>query len=146
MIYGKVLGFFLAWIGALLGAIFLYSISRPGSKFFISKISSYYQYDLGNIDEKRVFGVLLISRIFPIVPTPIINIGSGLSRVSFKTFSLSSALGKLPWAFVYVALGDYLIKSENIFGTISIVLVILVVSVLGISYYRKQMPFRSIKN
>ncbi len=146
MIYEPALGFFLAWSGALIGAVFLYGISKPGSKFFISKINSKYQYDLRNIDEKHIFRVLLISRIFPVVPTPIINIGSGLSGVSFRIFTLSSALGKLPWALLYVLLGDYLIKTQNISTTIVIILGVCVFSVWGIRHYKNRLPLRSNRN
>jgi len=143
MIYGKLAGFFLAWIGALSGALFLYGLSRfIGSSFFISIINKKYKFDLDSIDDRHIFGILLISRIFPVVPTPIINIGSGLSGVSLKIFTLSSALGKLPWAFIYVALGDYFIKTQNLRCTLLLILLILAVSTFGIHYFKNRLSIR----
>lgn len=141
MIFGKAIGFLLAWIGALVGALFLYFISHwLGKIVFIQKLRDKYEFDLQNVNQKHVFWVLLISRIFPVVPTPIINIGSGLGGVRFSVFALSSALGKLPWAFIYVVLGDYLLKSKNITNTLLIVALILIISVIGIYYYRNRIP------
>lgn len=141
MIYGNFIGFLLAWSGAVAGASFLYWISkRTGSSLFISKIQKRYDFDISSIDEKYIFWVLLICRIFPVVPTPIINIGSGLGKVSTKVFVGSSALGKIPWAIIYVALGNYFMESKNISNTLTIIGVIFITSFVGISYFRRMLP------
>jgi len=141
MIYGNFIGFLLAWTGAVAGAYFLYWISkRTGSSHFISKIQKRYDFDISSIDEKYIFWVLLICRIFPVVPTPIINIGSGLGNVSPKVFVSSSALGKIPWAIIYVALGNYFMESKNISNTLTIIGVIFIASFAGIAYFRRMLP------
>lgn len=143
MVFGYLGGFMLAWLGALAGAWFLYWLSKTLARdYFISLIKDKYDFDLKNIDSRRLFTILLISRIFPVVPTPIINIGSGISGVSLKTFIISSGLGKLPWAIIYVALGNYLMTSGNLKATLAIVAIILVVSFIGMHHYGKQLPLR----
>jgi uncharacterized membrane protein YdjX (TVP38/TMEM64 family) len=101
-----------------------------------------YEFDMRSINQKNIFWVLFISRIFPIVPTPIINVGAGLGGVSFRIFSLSSALGKLPWAIIYVLLGDYLLKSRNLINTLLILTVIIILSIAGLNYFRRRIPLR----
>lgn len=141
MIYGNVIGFLLAWIGAVAGAWFLYWISkRMGSNLFIEKIQNRYDFDIRSVNERYIFWVLLISRIFPVVPTPIINIGSGLGGVSPKVFISSSAIGKIPWAIIYVALGNYFMESKNVSNTLTIIGIIIVISFAGIYYCRKLLP------
>lgn len=141
MVFGKVYGFLLAWLGALTGAFCLYEISkRLGSQAFLSRIERKYHFDLQSIDDRYIFWVLLICRIFPVVPTPIINIGSGIGGVSTKVFLSSSAIGKIPWAFIYVALGNYFIQSKNLNTTLLIIAGILVFSFVGINIARKKMP------
>lgn len=141
MIYGNVIGFLLAWIGAVAGAWFLYWISkRMGSNLFMQKIQKRYDFDLNSIDDKYIFWVLLVSRIFPVVPTPIINIGSGLGGVSPKIFISSSAIGKIPWAIIYVALGNYFMESKNVSNTLTIMGIIIIGSFVGIYYCRRLFP------
>lgn len=141
MIFGKFTGFMLAWVGALGGALFLYYVSRwLGGNTIVRWMQKKYEFDLRSVNQKNVFWVLLISRIFPLVPTPIINIGSGLGGVSFRVFGLSSALGKLPWALVYVLLGNYLMQSKNLINTLIILGFVTIVSISGLYYFRKRIP------
>lgn len=141
MIYGKWIGFLLAWVGAICGAWFLFWISgRIAGSFFVKKLRQRYDFDLTKIEGRYVFWVLLVCRIFPVVPTPIINIGSALAGVSTKIFLSSSILGKLPWAFIYVTLGDYLMKTKNITTTLTLIGLIFLVSFVGITYFRKMLP------
>ena len=141
MIYGNVIGFLLAWTGAVAGAWFLYWISkRMGSNLFIEKIRKRYDFDIQTVNGKYIFWVLLMSRIFPVVPTPIINIGSGLGGVSPIIFLSSSAIGKIPWALIYVALGNYFMESRDISNTLTMIGLIFIISFIGIYYCRKLLP------
>ncbi|MGE5389998.1 MAG: TVP38/TMEM64 family protein [Deltaproteobacteria bacterium] len=143
MIYGYFTGFFLAWSGALVGACILYWLSKSVARdFFIDHLKDKYDFDLKSVDEAHVFWILFICRIFPVVPTVLINIGSGIGGVSNTTFIISSALGKLPWAIIYVALGDYFMKSHDITGTLTIIGVIFLVSIICMRLLRQRMPFR----
>ncbi|MBP1761264.1 MAG: hypothetical protein H6Q64_806 [Firmicutes bacterium] len=141
MVFGKWIGFLLAWFGAIAGAWFLYWISdKIAGNLLVVKLQQRYDFDLNKIDNRHIFWVLLASRIFPVVPTPIINIGSALAGVSPKIFLSSSIIGKMPWAFVYVALGNYLMQTKNISNTLTFIGLILLVSFLGIHYFRKLLP------
>lgn len=141
MIFGKWVGFLLAWLGALMGAWFLFWISGKiaGNKWLV-KLQQHYNFNVDRIDGRHIFWVLLACRIFPVVPTFLINIGAALAGVNPKIFFFSSALGKLPWAFIYVALGDYLMKSKNISNTLTLIGLLLLVSFLGINFLRRRLP------
>ena len=143
MVFGNFFGFLLAWLGALSGACFVYWLSRTiGQDFFIKLIKKKYSFDLSGIDSKRAFLILFICRIFPVVPTTIINIGSGVSGISFRVFGLSSALGKIPWAIIYVTLGDYFMTSKDFTTTLTIISAILFISFLGINYFRRHINLK----
>ncbi|MEA1959990.1 MAG: TVP38/TMEM64 family protein [Bacillota bacterium] len=147
MIYGNWIGFLLAWSGALIGACFLFLLSKQlGGNILIKKIQARYDFNLQEIDDKYIFWVLLMCRIFPVVPTPLINIGSGLAGVCFNVFALSSGLGKIPWAIAYVALGNYFINSHNFVNTLLIIAGILIFSAIGIHVFRHRMPGLTKKN
>lgn len=146
MIFGTTAGFLLAWFGALTGACFLFWITRVfGGDFLVHRIQDKYEFDLNNVDQKHVFWTLLMARIFPVVPTVIINVGSALGGVRFDTFFFSSAVGKLPWALIYVYLGNYLIQSQNIINTLLFIAASLIIAAIGIYYYRDSIPFRKKK-
>ncbi|MDD2585180.1 MAG: VTT domain-containing protein [Syntrophomonadaceae bacterium] len=139
MIFGRLIGFLLAWVGALSGACFLYWISGTfGKEYFTKKLKKRFNFDIRKIEDKNIFLLLLISRIFPVVPTPVINVGSGVSGVPFWIFFSASALGKIPWAIIYVSMGNYLIKTQNIINTLTMIGAIFLISFLGISYFRKK--------
>ncbi|WP_054694799.1 TVP38/TMEM64 family protein [Syntrophomonas palmitatica] len=146
MLFGNWMGFCLAWSGAFAGALFLYYLSRFTARdYFIFRIRNRYDLDLRNLDEKSVFLILLICRIFPVVPTVIINVGAGISGVSWRVFASSSALGKIPWAIIYVALGNYFMKSRNMTVTLSIIALIFIISFAGIHFFRGRLPMRQHK-
>ena len=56
MIYGYLQGFFLAWVGALVGACILFWLSKSVARdFFIDHLKDKYNFDLKNVDDTHVF-------------------------------------------------------------------------------------------
>lgn len=142
MVYGYVKGTLLAWLGALAGACILFFLSKYVARdFFVERLRNKYDFDLQDFDGRHIFWILLVCRIFPVVPTTLINVGSAISGVSNLIFISSSALGKLPWAIIYVALGNYFMKSHDIMGTLSIIGGIFLVSFIGVGFFRQRLPF-----
>lgn len=140
MIFGFWGGFALSWLGALLGACAAFWVSRAlGKDWFVSRINKRYHFDLEAIDPKYGFWGIVIARIFPVVPTPIINVAAGVGGISFRVFVASSALGKLPTAIVYTGVGYHLYKTGNITETLLLVAIILGISFLGISHFRSRL-------
>ncbi|MEQ8174710.1 MAG: VTT domain-containing protein [Syntrophomonadaceae bacterium] len=143
ILYGRLGGFCLAYLGAVSGAVALFLLSRRLSGNRISDIIiEKYQFDLKGLDQRKLFAVLLAARFIPVIPTPVINVGAAVSGVPFTTFFLSSAIGKILWATVYVFLGQYFITTYNLKGTIAAVGLIIIVVALGTAYLRKRIPIR----
>lgn len=139
IIYGKGLGIFIAWMGALAGTLAVYFLARyTGAGFFQPWLKRKYRLQLSHMNSKTIFLLLLSIRIFPVLPTPLINIGSGLSGVSPAIFIASSALGMMPWAIAYVALGDYFNRSRNLGLTLAILGSLLIVFLTGVYFLRKR--------
>src|SRR5690606_1709480 len=59
------------------------------------------------------FWSIVIARIIPVVPTPLINLAAAISGVSFWNFFFSSAIGKLPSALLYTSLGLCLVRMQD---------------------------------
>lgn len=132
MLFGFKLGFFLAWFGALAGASLAYWLCRFSfSGPMIIFIEKRFNYDLTKINGELAFWTIVLARIIPIVPTPLINIVAALSRVRFSTFFFSSAIGKIPTAVLYTGLGIFLFNSSDIKLTLFIISIILILAILG---------------
>ncbi len=139
IIYGKTTGFLIAWSSALAGTLCIYLLAKyTGIKFIQPLRPKTYRLNFEHMNIRTIFILLLIVRVFPIVPTPVINIGSGLSKVPLGIFASSSALGMLPWAIAYVSLGDYFHRSHNISNTLAILGGLLIILIIGVSYLRKR--------
>ena len=95
LLFGFKLGFLLAWSGALAGACLAYWICRlAGSEWVIKTIQSRFSYDIRDIDTRLAFWSIIIARVLPVVPTPIIMppalAGSLFGPSSFPPPSASS--------------------------------------------------------
>lgn len=81
MLFGFKMGSFLAWAGALTGACLTYwLIKRLGYKSFLKWFYHSRGYDLRRLNPSVAFWTLVIARIIPVVPTPMINAGADPGR------------------------------------------------------------------
>ena len=132
LLFGFKLGFFLSWSGALLGACLAYILSRrAGADWVEQKILSRRGLAMYHFDPGLAFWGILLARIIPVFPTPLINIVAGIGRVPFWSFFLSSALGKIPTAVLYTGLGVSLQPNQDIKSTAIIIALILLLGTAG---------------
>lgn len=131
ILFGFKLGFLLSWLGALTGACVAYWMFRlMGYNRFLQRYYARFGYDLRQLDSSLAFWSIVIARILPVIPTPLINAASALGGVSFPTFLVSSAIGKLPTALLYTGLGLALFNAKNVHTALIIIGVALVVLLL----------------
>lgn len=141
MLFGFKLGFILAWSGALTGACLAFWICRllgysPLSQWLYTR----YGYDVDNHSPSVAFWSIMISRVVPFVPTPLINVAAALGGVSFFIFLVSSAIGKLPTAILYTGLGLALFNARDI-NTILLIIAGVMLLLLGLRFLaRKLLP------
>lgn len=57
------------------------------------------------------FIAVLFGRLLPMIPTPVVNIYSGLSSIKFRQYMLATAIGQIPNVVVYAYLGNQLFIS-----------------------------------
>ncbi len=137
LLFGFGTGFLLSWVGALLGACLAFWLCRfLGADWVGCRIERHFGYKIQNIDSETAFWTIVLARIIPVVPTPIINIASALSGVSFRTFLFSSAIGKIPTAILYTGLGLCLFKIQDLKIIISLLVIILLI-VISTRYLKK---------
>lgn len=115
--YGIALGMVINWFGGVSAAAIFFLLSRYGfQKKFREKVEHYQGLDkFNNMIEKNAFIAVLLARLITIVPPPVVNIYSGLSRMSFRTYIIATGLGKIPSMFFYAFSGSQLFESFGMF-------------------------------
>jgi len=105
--YGLLKGFLYSWIGATLGAVFVFWIVRRlGQQRFFQFVRKHKQVQrVMAWFERHGFGPLFLLMCFPFSPSAIINIVGGLSKVSFQQFVLAVVLGKAVMIFTIAYVG-----------------------------------------
>ncbi|KUG04356.1 membrane spanning protein [hydrocarbon metagenome] len=140
MLFGFKLGVLLSWAGALTGACLAYGICRIlGSDRPNNFIKKHLGYDARDLDKEMAFWSILIARVIPVIPTPVINVAAAISEVPFWNFFFSSALGKLPTAVLYTGLGICLFNAKDIKLVILILAAVLLLALAVRFWGRKRL-------
>ncbi len=141
LIFGLWEGFLLSWSGALAGACFAFYLVRlTGWEWLHIRLRRAFNHDLTEVTPFLGFWGIVFARIFPVIPTPLINFVSGISGVSAWIFFSASAIGKIPTAFIYTGLGNHIIVSEDIYSTLALLLVVIIVGYGGMRILQKRFP------
>lgn len=109
LVYGVGWGTLITWTGAMLGAWLAFGLARALGRPFVYRMlpAKKAQY----VDDwvaKHGGGALLVSRFIPVIAFNLINYAAGLTRVSWWTFTWSTAIGILPLTTLMVVMGDQL--------------------------------------
>lgn len=105
--FGLWLGFLYSWIGASLGAYFVFLLVRKfGQKKFLSFLKNHPQViRLMSWVERHGFGLLFLLLCFPFTPSAVVNIVAGLSRLSYAQYMLAVVTGKMVMLFTMSFVG-----------------------------------------
>jgi uncharacterized membrane protein YdjX (TVP38/TMEM64 family) len=123
-LFGSVLGTLFVNLGATTGAVLAFLASRYLLHDAVEKKFGTW---LGPFQEgfaKDGFSYLLTLRLIPLFPFFVVNLVSGLTRVSVGTYAAATAIGIIPGSFVYAYAGRQLgsintlkeIASPNVIG------------------------------
>ena len=106
LIFGVWLGTILVFIGANIGVMCTFFITRYFGRKTAEKIL---RGKLLNLREKisdHGFNVVFWIRLIPVFPYNVLNYTFGLTQVKTKDYILGNFLGMLPGTFVYVSFGN----------------------------------------
>ncbi|UOF92536.1 TVP38/TMEM64 family protein [Fodinisporobacter ferrooxydans] len=126
--------------GAMIGTLIMFWLARFGfSSWALATIEHYpkaKEYEA--YFERYGFLSVFVARLIPIIPTPVVNILSGLSKISWITFFFASLLGKLPVNLVYNFAGSQL-QSNKWLSILIYVIYALIIGVAAAVYKWKKM-------
>lgn len=121
--YGPVAGGLITWLGSTAASILMFLFVRYGFQEWGNRILNRYERigKLTGMFERNAFLTIAFARCIPIVPSIVVNVYCALSRVSFLTYAIASALGKIPAMLLFAVVGDNLMtEPRNILLTIGI--------------------------
>ncbi|MFD2045477.1 TVP38/TMEM64 family protein [Ornithinibacillus salinisoli] len=115
--YGIWIGAVINWTGTVGASVIFFILARyffvESFQRYIAKYEKIQKFD--RIISQNAFIAVLFSRMIPIIPTPVVNIYSGLSTMLFRHYITATALGQIPGMIVYAYLGNQLFTSIRAF-------------------------------
>ena len=86
------------------------------------------------------FFVVFICRLIPVMPYNVINYASGLTEISFVSYSLATILGILPGTVIFLDVGDKIldIRSPEFIWSIVFVVLLTIISIMLGKYVSKK--------
>ncbi|MDF0725639.1 VTT domain-containing protein [Cytobacillus sp. S13-E01] len=138
--YGLLTGSFINWFGSISAALIIYLLARYTFSDYFKKYLSKFK-GLTKFNElitRNAFMAVLFTRLVPIVPPPVVNIYSGVSKMKLSTYAFATMIGKIPGMFVYAYFGEQLFSStkELIYGLTFYLLFIALVLFLYRRWYK----------
>ncbi len=107
MLFGPVWGVAITWTGAMLGAALAFALARWFGRPFVDALMNERHRDAMDRWAKRQgIGVLLLSRLMPLISFNVINYAAGLTPIPWWTFLWTTGLGILPITTLLVVTGD----------------------------------------
>jgi uncharacterized membrane protein YdjX (TVP38/TMEM64 family) len=112
VVFGLWEGFILSWIGSCAGSLAVFFLIRKIREVkFLKRLYEYKQVKKTMIwIENHGFGPLFLMLSFPFSPSALINVVSGLSKVSILQFLLAVFLGKFVMVFTVSWIGQDIVS------------------------------------
>ena len=113
IVFGNVIGFLISWVATIIGCSVSFFIFRKGlSKKIYKNIDNKPRTKkLMNIISHISFSKLVIVMAIPFTPAFSINIGAGLSKLSYKKFLFACIIAKVSIVYFWGFIGTTLIES-----------------------------------
>lgn len=144
VMYGYVLGFILSYILTSLGCFFSFYLCRTYfHSLFQKKVKKYKNFDklMAKIDNIKLSNLVLLTAI-PFTPAFLVNITSGLSKMSFKKFAVAILIAKISIVFFWGFIGTSLIESLKSPRILIIIIIMLVVTYLFSKLINKKLKIQ----
>ncbi len=131
-LFGVAVGTCLSVIGGTAGATAAFLIGRRLGRGTVERAAGRRVRALDAWLGRRGLTTVLYLRLFPVVPFNVLNYASGATAISARDYVLGTAVGIIPGAFAYAALGGSLDDpwSLEFVGAVSLALALAVIGAL----------------
>jgi len=144
--FGFMKGVIWSWITSVIASVLIFFSIRF---IFHDKLTKKFNPELITHIEKKGFSYVFQARIFPFVPTSLVNILSGLSSIHFKPFFFGTMFGNFIYFFILGLLPAGLLSSkvnEYVIGAIILSLFVLFYSFKFLYKRKKRQPSNEAKS
>ena len=130
-------GLLVALPGALLGAVVAFWIGRLLGREAVERFTGARAARVDALLRRRGVTAVLVCRLLPVVPFVGVNYSAGLTAVRFRDYVLGTAVGIVPGAVAYVAVGA-LGTSPTSWPFVAALAALAILSLAGASWYRRR--------
>jgi len=131
MVFGRVEGFIITWVGAMIAAALAFALARTIARPLVLRfVDAARLAHFERAVDRRGAPFLLLVRMIPLIPYTVVNYGSGIAPVKFRTFLWTSAIGMAPPIFAFVSIGA-LMTEQPWLGWMTLAAAILIVVLFG---------------
>lgn len=128
VLFGPIVGSILSVIGTQLTAGMSFALSRYLGRHLVAEREKGWVKSIDELlSEKGFFPVMIMRLVF--VPSDFVSLGSGLTKMPYKTFLFATLFGTAPATVLFAYFGDALFDSVGRFA-IGLVVVALIVAIL----------------
>ncbi|WP_409300849.1 TVP38/TMEM64 family protein [Peribacillus sp. SCS-155] len=115
--YGLLLGSLINWFGTVTAsAIYFFAARHLFSDYVTAYLKRFKRLDyFQQMIRKNAFIAILAARVIPIIPTPVVNIYSGIAGIPFSIYISATAIGKIPTTVFVAYSGSQILSSLNRF-------------------------------
>lgn len=107
IIYGPLWGTLITWVGAMLGALAAFGLSRiVGRRFVEAMVARRNWHMLDEWASQSGGYFVFVGRFIPLISFNMINYAAGLTAMPWWTFCLATGVGIIPMTVLMVVMGD----------------------------------------
>lgn len=136
IIFGLVPGILISWVGEVIGIEISFRLTRTLLRNQAKKVICRSNM-LEKLDSYSCIRTIMVGRAIPYSPNVVVTAFSALSHISYRDHFIANALGKIPAVVVEVWLGHDLLRIQEHWGRLLILLVAVAV-VYGFIWWQKK--------
>ena len=136
IIFGLVPGILISWVGEVIGIEISFRLTRTLLRNQAKKVICRSNM-LEKLDSYSCIRTIMVGRAIPYSPNVVVTAFSALSHISYRDHFIANALGKIPAVVVEVWLGHDLLRIQEHWGRL-LILLVAVAAVYGFIKRKKK--------
>ena len=140
-LFGPWLGLLIAVFGVNLTAWISFGLARYFGQHFVQEKEKGWVKELDHLLTEEGFVPVMLMRLL-FVPSDFVSLGSGLTRMPFKTFMIATFVGTLPATLAFTLLGEAVLNPAGkvVLASLAVALVATVLVLRRVPALKKYIP------
>ena len=140
-LFGPWLGLLIAVFGVNLTAWISFGLARYFGQHFVQEKEKGWVKELDHLLTEEGFVPVMLMRLL-FVPSDFVSLGSGLTRMPFKTFMMATFVGTLPATLAFTLLGEAVLNPAGkvVLASLAVALVATVLVLRRVPALKKYIP------